>query len=338
MDNKDLIRVENLKTYFYTDQGVVKAVDGVSFSVKSKKVLGVVGESGCGKSITALSIMQLLPKPHGKIESGHIYFDRGEKGILDLAAQKPRSKVMQSIRGNEIAMIFQEPMTSLNPVYTIGEQIVEAILLHQKVSEKEAWEKATEMLAHVGIPSPSQRVKEYPHQLSGGMRQRAMIAMALSCNPRFLIADEPTTALDVTIQAQILDLMRRLQGEHQMSIMMITHDLGVVARMCDDVVVMYTGKIVERADVRTLFKNPLHPYTQGLLASIPTMGQRKRRLDPIKGTVPEPFNLPSGCRFRTRCPKAMDICSRQEPPEVKMDEGHEVKCWLYEKSGEVLAG
>ncbi len=338
MENTDVIRVENLKTYFHTDQGIVKAVDGVSFSAKYRKVLGVVGESGCGKSITALSIMQLLPKPHGRIESGHIWFDRGgTDGVIDLAAVNPKSRLMQAIRGNDIAMIFQEPMTSLNPVYTIGEQIVEAVLLHQKVSKKEAWERAVEMLEHVGIPSPAQRVKEYPHQMSGGMRQRAMIAMALSCNPRFLIADEPTTALDVTIQAQILDLMSRLQDEHEMSIMMITHDLGVVAKMCDDVVVMYMGKIVERAEVRALFSNPSHPYTQGLMASIPTMGARKKRLDPIEGTVPEPFNLPAGCRFRPRCPRAMEICG-QEPPEVKIAEGHEVKCWLYEQSGEVLAG
>ncbi len=338
MENTDVIRVENLKTYFHTEQGIIKAVDGVSFSAKHRKVLGVVGESGCGKSITALSIMQLLPKPHGRIESGHIWFDRGgAAGVIDLAAVNPKSRLMQEIRGNDIAMIFQEPMTSLNPVYTIGEQIVEAVLLHQKVSKKEAWDRAVEMLAHVGIPSPAQRAKEYPHQMSGGMRQRAMIAMALSCNPRFLIADEPTTALDVTIQAQILDLMSRLQDEHEMSIMMITHDLGVVARMCDDVVVMYLGKIIERAEVRTLFRNPSHPYTQGLLASIPTMGDRKKRLNPIEGTVPEPFNLPAGCRFRPRCPRAMDICT-QEPPEVRIAEGHEVKCWLYEQSGEVLAG
>lgn len=337
MENNELIRVENLRTYFSTDEGVVKAVDGVDFSVKSQKVLGVVGESGCGKSITALSIMQLLPKPHGKIHSGHIYYDRGEKGVIDLTTLDPRSKQMQSIRGNEIAMIFQEPMTSLNPVYTIGEQIVEAVLLHQKVSKKQAWERAVEMLEHVGIPSPRQRVNEYPHQLSGGMRQRAMIAMALSCNPHFLIADEPTTALDVTIQAQILDLMGRLQEEHKMAIMMITHDLGVVGRMCDDVVVMYMGKIIERADVRSLFRNPSHPYTQGLLESIPTLGARKERLNPIEGNVPDPFALPSGCRFRPRCPKATELCS-QEPPEVDLGGGHQVKCWLYQQSGEVLAG
>ena len=336
MEEKDLIRVEDLRTYFHTDEGVVKAVDGVSFSVKSQKVLGVVGESGCGKSITALSIMQLLPKPHGKIYSGHIYFDSEKYGSIDLAALDPRSRKMQSIRGNEIAMIFQEPMTSLNPVYTIGEQIVESVLLHQKATKKQALERAVEMLEHVGIPSPRQRVDEYPHQLSGGMRQRAMIAMALSCNPRFLIADEPTTALDVTIQAQILDLMIRLQEEHKMAIMMITHDLGVVGRICDEVVVMYMGKIVERADVRGLFSNPSHPYTQGLLESIPTLGTKKRRLNPIEGNVPDPFNLPEGCRFRPRCPHAKEICS-QDPPEVRLEDGHEVKCWLYEQSGEVLA-
>jgi oligopeptide/dipeptide ABC transporter ATP-binding protein len=320
--------VQDLYTYFQTEDGVVKAVDGVSFEVHPKKVLGVVGESGCGKSITALSIMQLIPAPRGKIVSGKILYDRSEErgGAIDIVEQDPRGKVMRSIRGNEIAMIFQEPMTSLNPVYTVGDQIVEAVTLHQKVTKKEAWDRAIEMLDRVGIPSPAQRVEEFPHQMSGGMRQRAMIAMALSCNPNFLIADEPTTALDVTIQAQILALMRKLQDEYQMSIMMITHNLGVVARMCDDVVVMYMGKVVEQAPVRELFKDPLHPYTQGLLKSIPSIGMRaKKRLDPIKGSVPDPFDLPKGCSFAPRCDRATKACE-QLPELTDNGSGHLVRC------------
>ncbi|MGE5587868.1 MAG: ABC transporter ATP-binding protein [Clostridia bacterium] len=324
-----LLKVENLRTYFTFDEGVVRAVDGVSFEVKRKKVLGLVGESGCGKSITALSIMQLVPPPKGRIHSGSILYNRGSGGeTLDLARQDPRGPVMRSIRGNEIAMIFQEPMTSLNPVYTIGFQIVEAITLHQRVSRKQAWSMAEDLLAKVGIPSPAQRVREYPHQMSGGMRQRAMIAMALSCNPSLLIADEPTTALDVTIQAQILDLMRRLQEQFEMAIIMITHNLGVVSKICDDVAVMYMGRIVERAKTRTLFHEPAHPYTVGLLNSIPKMGQRGRRLVPIEGVVPDPFALPEGCSFGPRCPRFRGVC-KGDPPVVEVAEGHEVRCWLY---------
>lgn len=323
-----LLGVRDLHTYFSTDEGLIKAVNGVSFDITREKVLGVVGESGCGKSITAMSIMQLLPKPHGQIHSGRILFRQRDKGVIDLAKQNPTGALMRRIRGNEIAMIFQEPMTSLNPVYTVGYQIVEAIMLHQKVTEKQAWKMAEDMLGKVGIPSPAQRVREYPYQMSGGMRQRAMIAMALSCNPTLLIADEPTTALDVTIQAQILDLMRRLQEQYKMSIMMITHNLGVVSRMCDDVAVMYMGKIVEYTDVRTLFHHPAHPYTVGLLKSIPKLGARKARLQPIQGVVPDPRDTPSGCSFRERCPMATDRCL-QDPPLTSVDDNHLVRCWRF---------
>ena len=323
-----LLKIEDLRTYFDTDEGLVRAVDGVTYTIRRQQVLGLVGESGCGKSISALSIMQLIPPPHGRIHSGQILYDRGDAGVLEITRQSPIGPVMRSIRGNEIAMIFQEPMTSLNPVYTIGFQIVEAIRLHQNVSEKEAWQKAIDMLDKVGIPSPRQRVREYPHQLSGGMRQRAMIAMALSCNPTLLIADEPTTALDVTIQAQILDLMQRLQQEFRMAILMITHNLGMVSKVCDEVAVMYMGKIVEHAGVRAIFHQPAHPYTVGLLNSIPRMGVRVKRLVPIEGVVPDPLCLPVGCSFQPRCPKAMDIC-REDPPLFELDREHQVRCWLY---------
>lgn len=329
LDDNTLLKVDELHTYFSTDEGQLKAVNGVSFDIKKESVLGVVGESGCGKSITAMSIMQLLPRPHGKIHSGEILFrhetGHGEK-IIDLSKKEPNGEMMRKIRGNEIAMIFQEPMTSLNPVYTVGYQIVEAIMLHQKVTKKQAWDMAEDMLAKVGIPSPKQRVKEYPYQMSGGMRQRAMIAMALSCNPTLLIADEPTTALDVTIQAQILDLMKSLQEQYKMSIMMITHNLGVVSQMCDQVAVMYLGKIVEYTDVKTLFSNPQHPYTEGLLNSIPRLGANKQRLEPIKGVVPDPRNIPEGCSFRERCPRATEKCL-QDPPLMRVDDNHQARCW-----------
>jgi len=328
LDRDVLLSVRNLHTYFSTDEGTVKAVNGVSFNIKKESVFGVVGESGCGKSITAMSVMQLLPKPHGRIHEGSILFRQRDGSVVDIAQQDPTGPLMRRIRGNEIAMIFQEPMTSLNPVYTVGQQIVEAITLHQKVTEKQAWAMAEDMLAKVGIPMPSQRVREYPYQMSGGMRQRVMIAMALSCNPSLLVADEPTTALDVTIQAQILDLMRRLQEEFKMSIMMITHNLGVVSRMCDEVAVMYLGKIVEYADVRTLFHNPAHPYTLGLLNSIPKLGGRRGRLMPIKGVVPDPRAIPPGCSFRERCPFATEQCA-QEPPVVNLEDNHSVRCWRF---------
>ncbi|MCD5409015.1 ABC transporter ATP-binding protein [Candidatus Bipolaricaulota bacterium] len=323
-----LIDVRDLKTYFYTEDGVVKAVDGVTFSIEPERTLGVVGESGCGKSVTALSIMGLVPMPPGKIVNGEITLYRDGQAV-ELTSLNPKGKEYRSIRGKEMAMIFQEPMTSLNPVFTIGYQIMEAIMLHQKVSKKEARKKAIEMLRQVGIPEPEQRVDEYPHQLSGGMRQRAMIAMALSCNPSLLIADEPTTALDVTIQAQVLDLMRDLKNQFQAAIMLITHDLGVVAEMCEEVVVMYLGKVVEHAPVRPLFHDPKHPYTQGLLKSIPSLATKKERLEPIKGVVPDPLGAPPGCPFHPRCPHAMEICTREMPSLKLVASDHQAACWLY---------
>ena len=307
-----LIELEGLRTYFYTEDGVVKAVDGVSFAIEPERTLGVVGESGCGKSVTALSIMGLVPMPPGKITGGRILLYRNGTS-LDLTQLNPKGREYRSIRGKEIAMIFQEPMTSLNPVFTVGYQIMEAIMLHQRVSKKEARRKAIEMLRQVGIPMPEQRVDEYPHQLSGGMRQRAMIAMALSCNPSLLIADEPTTALDVTIQAQVLDLMRELQRSFHTAIMLITHDLGVVAEMCEEVVVMYLGKVVEHAPVRPLFHEPKHPYTQGLLQSIPSLASKRERLEPIKGVVPDPLEAPPGCPFNPRCPHTKDCLLYTSP-------------------------
>lgn len=325
-NNNKLIELRDLKTYFYTEDGVVKAVDGVSFAIERQKTLGVVGESGCGKSVTALSVMGLIPMPPGKILEGSIIYHRNGQEI-ELTKLDPKGKQYREIRGNEIAMIFQEPMTSLNPVYTIGNQIMEAIILHQKVGKREARERAIEMLKAVGIPSPEQRIDEYPHQLSGGMRQRAMIAMALSCNPHLLIADEPTTALDVTIQAQILDLMRKLQSEFHMALMMITHNLGVIAEMADDVVIMYMGKVVEEAPVKDIYHNPTHPYTIGLMESIPALTRKKERLKPIKGMVPDPYNLPKGCPFEPRCPEAMEICRDQMPELKEVRPKHRVACW-----------
>ncbi len=329
MDNNNdiLLNISGLQTYFYTDEGVSKAVDGVDYYVKKGETLGVVGESGCGKSVTALSVMRLIPQPPGKIIGGDIMFE--DQSLLTLSSQQ-----MRKIRGNKISMIFQEPMTSLNPVFTIGNQISEAIQLHQGLSKKGALERSIEMLKLVGISSPEQRVKEYPHQLSGGMRQRAMIAMALSCNPSLLIADEPTTALDVTIQAQILDLMTSIKDEFNTAIILITHDLGVVAETVARVVVMYAGKIVEEADVYHVFENPLHPYTVGLLQSIPRIdlnAMKKERLQEISGVVPMPSQLPPGCLFHPRCSQVMDIC-RNELPELKphQEKEHKVRCWLYE--------
>ena len=322
-----LLDIRDLKTYFYTDDGVVRAVDGVSLSIAPEKTLGVVGESGCGKSITAFSTMRLIPSPPGKIEHGQILFHKDpESDPIDLTQLNPKGAQMRDIRGNDIAMIFQEPMTSLSPVHTVGNQISEAIRLHQNTDKKEARERAIDALNKVRLPRPDRQVDAYPHELSGGMRQRAMIAMALSCNPSLLIADEPTTALDVTVQAQILDLMRHLQSDIGMAIMLITHDLGVVASMADYVAVMYLGKIVEYSDTRTVFKNPRHPYTRGLLNSIPQVGQ-KRRLVPIEGTIPDPFEIPQGCAFAPRCPHVMDKC-REEPQLLEIESGHRVSCWL----------
>lgn len=323
-----LLAVEDLKTYFYTEAGVVKAVDGVSFTLKKGETLGVVGESGSGKSITAMSILQLIASPPGRIVGGKIIFN-GEN-LLDKSPEEIRK-----IRGNEIAMIFQDPMTSLNPVLTIGEQLIEVIILHQKLDKKSAAKKAVEMLSLVGIPEAEKRLKAYPHQFSGGMRQRTMIAMALSCNPKLLIADEPTTALDVTIQAQILKLMNDLKERFHTSIMMITHDLGVVAEICDDVVVMYAGRPVEYADVNTLFESPLHPYTWGLLASLPRIDDReKKRLEPIEGLPPDLVNMPPGCPFAPRCKKAMEICRVQRPEYREIKKGHLVACHLYLNMGD----
>lgn len=317
-----LLEVSGLKTYFYTEDGVVPAVDGVDFSLDKGETLGIVGESGCGKSVTSLSIMRLVPSPPGKIVSGQILF-KGE----DLV--KKSEAGMRKIRGNDISMIFQEPMTSLNPVFTIGNQITEVIELHQGLSKQQAINKAIEMLKLVGIPSAEQRINEYPHQLSGGMRQRVMIAMALACNPELLIADEPTTALDVTIQAQILELMKDLKKKLGTAIILITHDLGVVAEMAENVLVMYAGKVVEYADVKSLFKDPKHPYTIGLLGSIPRLDVVKKKLHVIKGVVPNPFEMPEGCRFNPRCDYAKDICRQKEPPLKELEGNRQVRCWKY---------
>ncbi|MFW6271279.1 MAG: ABC transporter ATP-binding protein [Bacillota bacterium] len=330
---ENLLEVKNLRSYFYTDDGIIKAVDDISFTVKKGETLGIVGESGCGKSVTSLSIMRLLPNPKGRIEGGKIkYFSEAEE--IDITALNPHGGKIRSLRGNEMAMIFQEPMTSLNPLYTVGSQIMEAINLHQKLDKGTARKRAIDILEKVGISAPAKRVDAYPHQLSGGMRQRAMIAMALSCNPNFLIADEPTTALDVTIEAQILNLMRGLQDEFNMSIMIITHDLGVIGEMADRVVVMYTGKIVEQAPVDDIFYNPKHPYTKGLLKSIPKIGN-KARLSPIKGSVPNLLLLPEGCYFEPRCEYAMDVCRKKEPPMFKISKEQSAKCWLYEDREEI---
>lgn len=318
-----LLEIKDLKTYFDTDRGLVKAVEGVTFHINPGETLGVVGESGCGKSVTALSVMRLLPKPIGRIAGGSILF-KGE----DLT--KASEARMRQIRGNKISMIFQEPMTSLNPVLTIGFQIMEPLMLHQGMDSKEAKEKAVELLQLVGIPDPKQRVDEYPHQLSGGQRQRAMIAMALACKPELLIADEPTTALDVTIQAQILDLMNDLQREFNAAIMLITHDLGVVAEMAQRVVVMYAGLIVEEAPVASLFYEPLHPYTQGLLTSIPRIDKDLDKLHVIPGFVPSPFEFPDGCRFHNRCERAFSRCEREIPPLYSLGDGRMVRCFLYD--------
>ncbi len=322
MAEQPLLSVRNLKTYFYTDEGVVKAVDGLSYDLHKGETLGIVGESGCGKSVHALSILRLIPTPPGKIVEGEILFEG--KNLLTL-----NDEAMRHIRGNRIAMIFQEPMTSLNPVLTIGEQIAEAVILHQGVDKKAAWERAIEMLERVKIPVARDRVKDYPHQFSGGMRQRVMIAMALSCNPSILLADEPTTALDVTIQAQILELVKELQREFNMSVIMITHNLGVVAEMCDNVVVMYAGKPVEHTDIRRTFQDPKHPYTWGLLRSIPKLYVRKERLIPIEGQPPSLIDLPVGCAFAPRCPFAMEICVQQDPPDYDITPDHTAKCFLY---------
>jgi oligopeptide/dipeptide ABC transporter ATP-binding protein len=320
-----ILRVSNLKTYFHTFEGIGKAVDGVDFEVERGETIGIVGESGCGKSVTALSILRLISDPPGKIAGGEIFFEGAD--LL-----KTSDAEMREIRGNKISMIFQEPMTSLNPVFTIGNQISETILLHQHLNRREALEKSVEMLRLVQIPEPEARAMEYPHKLSGGMRQRAMIAMALSCHPQLLIADEPTTALDVTIQAQILDLMLKLKEEMGTSIVLITHNLGLIAEAARRVIVMYTGKVVEEASTEDLFERPLHPYTQGLLQSIPWIGRKlaagRKPLQEIAGIVPSIFGLPRGCSFSPRCQKALDICQEEAPELLEAEPGHKVRCWL----------
>jgi peptide/nickel transport system ATP-binding protein len=322
--NGILLEINGLQTNFFTDAGVVRAVDGVSLKVRKGETLGIVGESGCGKSVTALSILRLIPDPPGKIIGGKILLDG--RNLLDL-----RENEMRKVRGASISMIFQEPMTSLNPVFTVGDQIAEGIRLHQSLSKRESWNKAIEMVRLVRIPDPERRVKEYPHQMSGGMRQRVMIAMALSCNPQLLIADEPTTALDVTIQAQILDLLNQLKAEMGMAVMLITHDLGVVADTAARVAVMYAGRVVEEAPVMELFTNPLHPYTQGLLASIPRIekSERRPRLQAIPGMVPDLLDLPRGCKFQARCTKVFEPCRGEEPQLKQIKTDHFVRCFLY---------
>jgi len=325
-ENNFLLTIRNLHTYFYTDEGVAKAVDGVDLELKEGGTLGVVGESGCGKSVTALSVMRLIPDPPGKIAQGEIIFEG--KNLLSLSEAE-----MRKIRGRSISMIFQEPMTSLNPVFQIGDQISEVLRLHEGMSRREAWDRSVEMLKMVGIPSPERRVQEYPHQLSGGMRQRAMIAMALACSPKLMIADEPTTALDVTIQAQILELMNRLQRDKGMSVILITHNLGVIAETAQKVAVMYAGRIVEYAEVKPIFGNPMHPYTQGLLKSIPRLDEdhaRKARLEAIPGLVPSLLELPKGCKFSNRCKYVFEKCG-EEPQLIEAEPRHLVRCWLHMK-------
>ena len=324
--SENLIEVKKLVTQFSGKNGTVTAVDGVSFHIKKGETLGIVGESGCGKSVTSMSILRLIPPQSGKIASGEILFKGKDLTRLN-------QKEIRQIRGNEIAIIFQDSMTGLNPVMTIGKQLVETITAHSKMDKKQAWKRAEEMLMKVGIPSPAQRLKEYPHQLSGGMRQRVMIAMALSCNASLFIADEPTTALDVTIQAQILELMRELKEKDNKSIMLITHDMGVVAEMADEVMVMYAGKEMEYGDVKSIFKHPLHPYTQGLLKSIPRLDQNSaERLFNIPGSVPDLSEMPKGCRFCTRCTQAQSKCHEQEPGLYDIG-GQKVRCWKYAPEG-----
>lgn len=324
-DSSKLLQVHDLKTYFYTEDGVVKAVDGVSFSIDRGEVLGLVGESGCGKSVTSMSIMRLISLP-GKIVSGEIIFEG--RDLVQLSENE-----MVNIRGNRISMIFQQPQSSLNPVFKVGDQVAEVLRIHQHMDKAHAWEKAVDLLRLVGIPDPLKKSHAYPHEMSGGQAQRVMIAMALALNPQLLLADEPTTALDVTIQAQILDLMRDLRSELNTAVILITHDLGVIAEMADAVAVMYAGRIVEQTDVKTLFAKPLHPYTHGLIASIPVLGRVKERLEVIPGSVPNLVNLPPGCKFASRCQARLEhnlnICDNLDPDLVAIQPGHSVRCWLY---------
>ena len=322
MAKETVLQVKNLKTYFYTEEGMVPAVDGLDFELGKGETLAIVGESGCGKSVTSLSVLRIVPTPPGKILDGEILY-KGE----DLLKKSERE--MRAIRGNEISMIFQEPLTSLNPVFTIGKQITDILRMHQGMNKKQAYEKAVEMLAKVRIPSPEKVVNDYPHQLSGGMRQRVMIAMALACNPGILIADEPTTALDVTIQAQIMHLLCDLKKDRDTSIILITHDLGVVAQIAENVMVMYAGQAVEYADVKSIFKEPLHPYTKGLLKSLPVLGEEKDELYSIKGNIPSPKDYPQGCRFSPRCDQVCEKCRKEPPPLTVLPDGRKVRCWNY---------
>ncbi len=324
--SEPLLEVRNLKTYFFTEDGVVKAVDGVDFTVHRGEVLGLVGESGCGKSVTSLSIMRLVGVP-GKIVDGVIIFEG--RNLLELSEDE-----MVHMRGNRMSMIFQQPQTSLNPVFKVGDQVAEVFQIHQNLSKEEAWERAVDLLRLVGIPDAENKAHAFPHEMSGGQAQRVMIAMALALSPQLLIADEPTTALDVTIQAQILDLMRDLQKRTNTSVILITHDLGVIAEMADRVAVMYAGRIVEQSDVRTIFEEPMHPYTKGLIASIPVLGRVTERLETIPGSVPNLINLPPGCQFAPRCRARIEnqltICTEIEPDLVTVRDGHQVRCWLYQ--------
>lgn len=328
MSTHSLLHIQHLSTYFDTDEGTVKAVDDISLHVRPGEIVCIVGESGCGKSITALSVMGLIEAPTGRIADGVIDFDG--QNLLSLSKNH-----LRSIRGNDIAMIFQEPMSSLNPVITIGEQMSEPLIIHKKMNKKQAQKRVLELITQVGISRPEQIAKSYPHELSGGMLQRIMIAIAISCDPKLLIADEPTTALDVTIQAQILDMLREFRSQSDMSILLITHDLGVVAEMADYVVVMYSGKIVEEGEVVELFANPRHPYTQGLLRSKPIINQRQKELYSIPGYVPNPLELQESCYFHERCEHCMDICRIQEPPLRNVENGQKTACWLYEKEAAV---
>jgi len=332
LENNLLLKVEGLKTYFFSREGTLKAVDGVSFDIKRGETLGIAGESGCGKSVTAQSILRIVPQ-NGRITGGNILFNLNERGFINLVKLNPEGEEIRKIRGKEISMIFQEPMTSFSPVHTIGNQIMEVIMLHQALSRKEAKEKAIELLKKVGMPKPTQMIDAYPFNLSGGMRQRAMIAMALSCQPSLLIADEPTTAVDVTIQAQVLELIKELQKELNMALIIITHDLAVIAELADKVLIMYLGKNVEYASVDELFYNPKHPYTKGLLASIPKLGKGSRqRIEPISGSVPSPYEMPSGCLFHPRCPRFIPgVCDKKEPPFIEIGENHKVSCFLYKR-------
>ena len=332
MSGESVISVKNIKTYFYSENRCNRAVNGVSFEVKRGRTLCVVGESGCGKSVTASSIMQLLPRL-ARIEEGEIIYHSEEKGDIDLSKLKRNGKEMRELRGKDIAMIFQDPMTALNPVFKVGDQIAENIMQHEKITKKEAKARALELLTQMGIPEPEKRIDQYPHEFSGGMRQRAVIALAMSCNPKVLLADEPTTALDVTIQAQIFELMDKLKEEHNTAIMLITHDMGVVSELADDVLVMYMGNVIESGTAREVLKNPKHPYTKALLASIPVLGRGKdQQINPIRGMTPNPYNRPKGCQFEPRCDFACDKCKECMPDETMLDGTHMVRCHNWEEA------